>query len=67
MKLRQLFLGLIILGFLSFNIIEKKSFEFIYPKQKDVKIGLLSEHFKKFDKEWRGSDYYYFAEKDGNE
>ncbi|MEM0577388.1 hypothetical protein [Flavobacterium polysaccharolyticum] len=65
MKLRQLFLGLIILGFLSFNIIEKKSFEFIYPKQKDVKISLLSEHFKKFDKEWRGSDYYYFAEKDG--
>lgn len=65
MKLKQILFGLIIFGFLSFTIIEKKSFEFIYPKQKDVKISLLSDHFKKFDEEWKGSDYYYFAEKDG--
>jgi len=65
MKLKQLLFGLIIFGFLSFAIIEKKTFEFVYPKQKDVKISFLSDHFKKFDKEWRGSDYYYFAEKDG--
>lgn len=50
---------------MSFNSFEKKSFEFIYPKQNNVKISLSSDHFKKFEKEWRGSDYYYYAEKDG--
>lgn len=65
MKLKKVLFGIVILSVLSFNILEKKTFEFIYPKQKEVKISLLSEHFKKFDKEWRGSDYYYFAEKDG--
>ena len=65
MKLKNVLFGIVILGVLSFNILEKKTFEFIYPKQKDVKISLLSEHFKKFDKEWRGSDFYYSTEKDG--
>lgn len=65
MKLKQILFAIIILGFLSFNIVEKRTFEFNYPKQKDAKISLLSDHFKKFDKEWRGSDYYYYAEKDG--
>lgn len=65
MKLKQTLFAIIILGFLSFNIVEKRTFEFNYPKQKDAKISLLSDHFKKFDKEWRGSDYYYYAEKDG--
>lgn len=65
MKLKQILFAIIILGFLSFNIVEKKSFEFNYPKQKEAKISMLSDHFKKFDKEWRGSDYYYYAEKDG--
>ena len=65
MKLKQMLFGILILGFLSFSCIEKKTFEFIYPKQNGVKISLLSDHFKKFNKEWRGSDYYYSAEKDG--
>ena len=65
MKLRKVLFGIVVLVFLSFNVLEKKTFEFTYPKQKDVKITLLSEHFKKFKEEWRGSDYYYFAEKDG--
>ena len=65
MKLKNVLFGVVILGILSFNILDKKTFEFIYPKQKEVKISLLSEHFKKFDKEWRGTDYYYYAEKDG--
>lgn len=65
MKLKQILFATIILGFLSFNCVEKKSFEFSYPKQNNAKISLLSDHFKKFEKEWRGSDYYYFAEKEG--
>jgi len=65
MKLKNLVFGIIIFGFLSFNFIDKKTFEFIYPKQNDVKISLTSEHFKKFTTEWRGTDYYYYAEKDG--
>jgi hypothetical protein len=65
MKLKKLLLAISILGFLSFNSVKKKAFEFSYPNQKDAKISLLSDHFKKFEKEWRGSDYYYFAEKDG--
>ena len=65
MKLKKVLFGIVILCVLSFNILEKKTFEFIYPKQKEVKISLLSEHFKKFDKEWRGSDFYYSTEKDG--
>ena len=65
MKLKNVLFGVVILSILSFNILEKKTFEFIYPKQKEVKISLFSEHFKKFTKEWRGSDYYYFSEKDG--
>ena len=65
MKFKKILFGAVILGILSFNILDKKTFEFIYPKQKEVKISLLSEHLKKFNKEWRGTDYYYFAEKDG--
>ena len=65
MKLKNVLFGIVIVGVLSFNILEKKTFIFIYPKQKEVKISLLSEHFKKFDKEWRGSDFYYSTEKDG--
>lgn len=65
MKLKNMLFGVIILSFLSFNICEKKTFEFIFPKQNEVKISLSSEHFKKFTKEWRGTDYYYYAEKDG--
>lgn len=65
MYLKKTLFALVIITILSFNILEKKSFEFIYPKQDNVKISLSSDHFKKFEKEWRGSDYYYYAEKDG--
>lgn len=65
MKLKQIFFAIVLLGFLSFNVAEKRTFEFNYPKQKEVKISLLSDHFKKFNKGWKGSYYYYFAENDG--
>lgn len=65
MYLKKSIFALVIITILSFNSFEKKSFEFIYPKQNNVKISLSSDHFKKFEKEWRGSDYYYYAEKDG--
>ncbi|MES2545425.1 MAG: hypothetical protein V4548_11100 [Bacteroidota bacterium] len=65
MKLKKLLFSVIILSFLSFTILDKKPFEFIYPKQKEVKISLISNHFSKFKGEWRGSDYYYYGEKDG--
>jgi hypothetical protein len=42
-----------------------KEFEFDYPKNKEANITFNSGRFKKFSKEWRGSDYYYFAENDG--
>jgi len=65
MKFKELLFALVILIIFSFNILEKKPFEFIYPKKNDAKISLSADHFKKFEKEWRGSDYYYYAEKDG--
>jgi hypothetical protein len=49
----------------SFKLIDKKVFEFQYPKLKESAINLSADHFKKFSKEWRGTDYYYFAEEDG--
>lgn len=51
-------------GLLSFST-SSKEFEFTYPKDKTAKVSLSSGHFKKFSAEWRGSDYYYMAEKDG--
>jgi hypothetical protein len=59
-----LFLFLAI-GLLSFHLTDKKVFEFSYPKRKGTDISFLAEHFKKFSKEWRGSDYYYYSESDG--
>lgn len=53
-------------GFLSFKSDEAKLFEFSYPKNNKATITLKAENFKKFSKEWRGSDYYYYADgKDG--
>lgn len=65
MKLKKLLFLFFILSLLSFDSFDKRSFEFIYPKQKEVKISFLADHFKNFKKEWRGSDYYYYAENDG--
>jgi hypothetical protein len=64
LKWTAMFAAVIIL--LSFKLIEKKSFEFSYPKRDNTTIVLSAEGFKKFSKEWRGEDYYYFGEsKDG--
>jgi hypothetical protein len=65
MKAQKIFFGLILLTFFSFTVLDKKSFDFEYPKQKGTKISLLANHFKRFEKEWRRQDYYYYAEKDG--
>ncbi|MBP6732503.1 MAG: hypothetical protein KA149_10615 [Chitinophagales bacterium] len=51
---------------LSFKLIDKKVFEFVYPGRPNTGIALAADNFKKFSKEWRGTDYYYYAEgKDG--
>jgi hypothetical protein len=49
-------------GLLSFSTNEAKLFEFSYPKRDKATITFKAPNFKKFSKEWRGSDYYYFAE-----
>jgi len=59
------FLLFSILGLFSFTLADKNIFEFLYPKRKGTDITFSAEHFKKFSKEWRGSDYYYFGEADG--
>lgn len=57
---------LLIIGLLSFKFDTLKLFEFDYPKVKGTTITLNTDKFKKFTKEWRGSDYYYYSEsKDG--
>lgn len=66
-KLTKITLSLIIMiGLLSFKFDSLKLFKFSYPKLDDTSITLNGENFKKFTKEWRGSDYYYYSEnKDG--
>lgn len=41
---------------------DKKEIVFSYPKNKTAKIILTTDKFKKFNKEWRGEDYYYMSE-----
>ena len=36
--------------------------EFNYPKNEKAVITMATDKFKKFEKEWRGSDYYYLCE-----
>jgi hypothetical protein len=56
----------VIVTLLAFRGEEGKLFEFSYPKRNKTTITLNAENFKKFSSEWRGSDYYYYAEgKDG--
>lgn len=52
-------------GLFSFRSPDKNNFEFSYPKKKETTITLAANHFKKFNKEWRGADYYYYADADG--
>ena len=46
---------------LSFSTISKNDFEFSYPKRAKTTMTSKLDNFKKFDKEWRGTDYYYFS------
>jgi hypothetical protein len=62
---RILPLALIVAGLFSFTLTDTKPFEFAYPKRNGTTIVFSANHFKKFSKEWRGSDYYYYAEGDG--
>src|SRR6185295_3324527 len=47
---------------ISFKISETTLFEFSYPKRDNTTISLSATDFKKFKKEWRGQDYYYYGE-----
>jgi hypothetical protein len=62
---KKWFLLFSVLGLLSFNLADKNVFDFSYPKRKATDITLSAGHFKKFTKEWRGADYYYYGEGDG--
>jgi hypothetical protein len=45
----------------AFKFEEVKTFEFSYPKVENTTITIEAEGFKKFKKEWRGTDYYYMG------
>ncbi len=62
---KKLFILISVFGLFSFTVLDKKTFEFSYPKRKGTDITFLADHFKKFTKEWRGTDYYYYGENDG--
>ena len=49
----------------SFKLIDDKVFEFAYPKKNGTEIILSTDKFKKFKKEWHGSDYYYYSDQNG--
>jgi hypothetical protein len=65
MVYKKWFLLFSVLGLLSFNIADKKVFDFSYPKRKGTGISFSADHFKIFTKEWRGTDYYYYSDGDG--
>jgi hypothetical protein len=68
MKNLKRVIGILVItaGLLSFKFEEEKLFEFTYPRRDKTTITFKAQNFKKFSKEWRGSDYYYYAEgKDG--
>lgn len=46
----------------SFTSTEATIFEFSYPKREGTTITFRATEFKKFKKEWRGEDYYYYGE-----
>lgn len=66
-KLKKIALSLtMVTGLLSFKLADTKFLEFSYPKRDNTTITLSADNFKKFTKEWRGADYYYYSEsKDG--
>ena len=62
-KLKTISLVLILTaGLISFKATETTLFEFSYPKRGNTTISLSATDFKKFKKEWRGQDYYYYGE-----
>lgn len=65
MPAKKLLLLFAVICFLAFKGDDNKLFEFSYPKRKGTDISLSARHFKKFSREWRGTDYYYYAAEDG--
>src|SRR5688500_16921624 len=61
MKHLKYILTIFAFGAFSFSTIDENDFEFSYPKRNKTTIHARLENFKKFDKEWRGEDYYYFG------
>ena len=55
---KKIFLPGIILFLLSFAA-DKNIIEFRYPKNKEAVVVMSTDRFGKFEKEWRGTDYYY--------
>jgi len=58
----KLFLPAIVLFILSFTA-DKNIVEFRYPKNKEATVVMSTDKFEEFDKEWRGTDYYYYSNK----
>jgi len=48
-------------GLLSFTVFDKEDFDFNYPNRKKTTITSKLTNFINFTKEWRGTDYYYYA------
>ena len=46
---------------LSFTVFDKEDFDINYPNPKKTTITTKLTNFKNFTKEWRGTDYYYYA------
>jgi hypothetical protein len=66
MKSKTILLTILTVGLLSFVSGDKNTIEFNYPKDKTATVTMTTDMFKKFNKEWRGTDYYYSANnKDG--
>lgn len=60
--LSALILLIVTTALVSFKSTETTLFEFSYPKRDGTAITIRATDFKKFKKEWRGQDYYYYGE-----
>lgn len=49
---------------MAFTSDSERVLEFKYPKEKDAAFSMTTHLFKKFEKEWRGEDYYYYLDED---
>jgi hypothetical protein len=61
MKHSKYILTVFVFGILSFSIPDKPDFDFSYPERNKTTITTRFENFTRFDKEWRGTDYYYYG------